>query len=299
MDANQVIDAYVRDVAAQLPRRRRNDVAFELRALLQDELAAVAKAENREPDRAMAMALLKRFGRPTVAAGRYGEQQPAIIDPIDTHHFLIWTVVAAVLATAHALANGVAGGGGDLFLEGLGVLVLVFATMGWWRRRHTDAFGWKPNPGRDAMPRGLALLACGATLVFPFFMYAAPASFVRVFSLGALDGRGLALAGDFAGSGLRVATLALLGALVVVYAAIAVQGGWRRWTRRIGIGAGAGLGMLCLAHAGETLRIFDSATANEVAKPTFIAVALLLLLGAAYDGYREWARIQPAPEIGG
>lgn len=236
MDANQVIDAYVRDVAAQLPRRRRNDVAFELRALLQDELAAVAQSENRDPDRAMAMALLKRFGRPAVAAARYlEEERPAIIDPIDTHHFLIWTPIIAVLAGAHALANRPAADGGDLFLELLGVLVLVFAAIGWWRRRRPDAFGWKPHPGPDAMPRGLALLACGATLAFPFFMYAAPQAFVQVFSFGALDGRGLSLADSFAGSGLRVLTLLSLGVLVVVYAAIAVQGKWHRWTRRLGV----------------------------------------------------------------
>ena len=38
MNANNVIESYVTDVALQLPRRQRNDVAFELRALLQVSL---------------------------------------------------------------------------------------------------------------------------------------------------------------------------------------------------------------------------------------------------------------------
>ena len=38
MNANDVIECYVNEVAVQLPRAQRNDVAFELRALLQEEL---------------------------------------------------------------------------------------------------------------------------------------------------------------------------------------------------------------------------------------------------------------------
>src|SRR5262245_8316293 len=64
MNANEVIESYVCDVARSLPRDKRNDVAFELRALLADELAAKAQAAGRAPDEAMAMDLLQRFGRP-------------------------------------------------------------------------------------------------------------------------------------------------------------------------------------------------------------------------------------------
>ena len=57
MSANDVIESYVRDVARLLPNKRRDDVALELRALLQEELAGKAEAAGRAPDRAMAMAL--------------------------------------------------------------------------------------------------------------------------------------------------------------------------------------------------------------------------------------------------
>ena len=56
MNANDVIESYVRDVGYCLPRGKRNDVAFELRALLGDELAAKAQAAGRAPDKAMVMA---------------------------------------------------------------------------------------------------------------------------------------------------------------------------------------------------------------------------------------------------
>lgn len=38
MTPNDVIDSYVADVALKLPRAQRNDVAFELRALLREEV---------------------------------------------------------------------------------------------------------------------------------------------------------------------------------------------------------------------------------------------------------------------
>ena len=38
MDADALIDTYVNEVAQQLPRKQRSDVAFELRALLREEL---------------------------------------------------------------------------------------------------------------------------------------------------------------------------------------------------------------------------------------------------------------------
>jgi hypothetical protein len=44
MNANDLIDSYVADVARLLSRKQRDDVAFELRALLAEELDAKAEA---------------------------------------------------------------------------------------------------------------------------------------------------------------------------------------------------------------------------------------------------------------
>jgi len=54
MTANDLIEAYVTDVARRLPRAQRNDVAFELRALLREELQARAEGAGRDADPAMA-----------------------------------------------------------------------------------------------------------------------------------------------------------------------------------------------------------------------------------------------------
>ena len=47
MNANDVIESYVTEVAVKLPRKQRNDVAFELRALINEELQGRAEAAGR------------------------------------------------------------------------------------------------------------------------------------------------------------------------------------------------------------------------------------------------------------
>ncbi len=42
MNANDLVESYVTEVAVELPRKLRNDVAFELRTLLKEELQAKA-----------------------------------------------------------------------------------------------------------------------------------------------------------------------------------------------------------------------------------------------------------------
>lgn len=305
MNGNEVIDSYVRDVARYLPRGKRNDVAFELRALLGDELTAKAQASGRAPDKTMAIELLKGFGRPAEAAERY-HQRPAVIDPTDTHHFLIWSLAAAVTVSVLSratLAGAMSGSG--LFLQCLGALVVVFALMGWWRRCHPGALGWRPKLGPDWMPRGLAMLALVATLIFPVFMYAAPQTFVRVMFLGTLGTSGVELTEAFSDSPLRGATMMLLFLLPVMYAAIIVQGGGRAWTGWMSVVLHGGLGLLLVAHAAPTeaqsgpepFSIFQSARSNIVAMPIFCSVGAMLVLSAFYDAYREWARINPAPAL--
>ena len=79
MDANEILESYVRDVADCLPRARRDDVASELRSLLAEELAGRAQESGRPPDRAMAMAMLQAFGRPAEYAQRY-HARPALVE---------------------------------------------------------------------------------------------------------------------------------------------------------------------------------------------------------------------------
>ena len=87
MNANDVIESYVTDVAVRLPRKQRNDVAFELRALLNEELLARAESEGRNADASMATELVQAFGRPAEVAARY-RATLTIIDPEDGPAFV-------------------------------------------------------------------------------------------------------------------------------------------------------------------------------------------------------------------
>ncbi len=299
MNASEVIESYVRDVAACLPRGKRNDVAFELRSLLADELAAKARAEGREPDKAMAMGLLKGFGRPAEAAARY-HHRPALIEAADTHHFLIWALAGAVvLSVRTAMVPGRPVDDSERFLQWLGALVIVFAVMGWWRRRNPGAMRWKPNRGLDSMSRGVAVFSTLATLAFPVFMYAAPQTFVRIMFLGALPTNGVALDPDFAVSPMRIATVVAFGVYTALYFLLVVDGRYRRWTHLAFAAAMLAIGLLLGSHgslAGQNL-VFVSAHANATAAPIFASVGAFMVLCAFYEMYREWARISPAPAL--
>src|SRR5207344_1899034 len=96
MNANEVIESYVTDVAVQLPRKQRNDVAFELRALINEGLQDRAEAAGRALDAAMAIEFLRVFGRPTDVAARY-RPTLTIIDPADGHRFLRAAVIGLMV----------------------------------------------------------------------------------------------------------------------------------------------------------------------------------------------------------
>ena len=88
MSPHEVIDAYVNDVAARLPRAKRNDVAMELNALLQEELQGKADESGRAADEAMALELVRAFGSPEKVADRYRTPSFTIIPPTGTNQFV-------------------------------------------------------------------------------------------------------------------------------------------------------------------------------------------------------------------
>ena len=302
MDINEVIDSYVRDVAACLPRAKRNDVAYELRALLDEELAGRAQTAGHLPDRKMVMALLADFGRPAEAAQRYHTRAP-LIAAADTHHFLIWALGGAVVLVLHERLSAPGIDLGALFLQWLGILLVFFALADWVRRRQPDTFRWKPTRGLDWMPRSLSILSLVAFLVFPLFMYAAPVTFAGWLLPDAVRVDGLALSVEFAGSWQRMATFALLVAMALQFAVGLVLGRLPVWLRRVGVALNLGLGVMFIAHAspmtafggGPSFEVFALAHANTVATPVFLAVGGMMLLFGLYYAYREWACIRPAP----
>ena len=303
MNANDVIESYVCDVASCLPRHKRNDIAFELRALLTDELAARAQSQRCAPDKTMAMDLLKGFGRPADAASRY-YQRPAVIEATDTRHFLIWACAGALVLGVHArLTPAARVDGGDQFLQWLGILVIVFALMGWWRRRQpADTLNWKPRRVRDLCDANrLASIALSILSLIPFFMYAAPKRFAEIMFLHAIYTGGLVLDDRFQESPLRIATLVVLSIQPLAYAWAAVEGRWRRWLRWSLVLELLVLAVLVSAHTGVATQnlVFVSPQANATAAPIFALTGAGLVLCAFYGAYQEWAHITPAPALEG
>lgn len=299
MSVGEVIESYVRDVARYLPRNRRNDVAFELRELLHEELAAKAAAADRAPDTAMAMELLSGFGRPAELAARYQPRAP-LVDPGDNHNFAIWAIVGAVVVSMSDRPSEL-----DL-LQWIGILFVVFAVIAWVRRRRPAGhFAWKPR--RQALPergsRWLALLAAAGLIVFPLAMYLAPQAFWDAATFGKGVSGGLALTDAFLHSWQRFATIGWLLAYIAIWLAVAVQGGWRRWSRRTDIVCGLGLGLMLLAHAvpmttlpdRESFAIFVTAGADAIARPWFRFAGAIVLFGALFGLFAEWVRVEPAP----
>lgn len=305
MDVHDVIESYVRDVARYLSRDKRNDVALELRALLHDELAAKAGALGRRPDRAMAMELLAGFGRPAEVAARYQPRNP-LIDPADNHNFLIWTVVG-ILALA-VLGNHKPPEAQWLdAMHWVGIMFVVFALVGWGRRRQpAGRFPWRPRPQDKPVHGGrwAALASAMALCVFPLAMYLSPQGFWDTATLGKGVSGGLGLTNEFLGSWQRIATIGWLLLVIASYLAVVVQGGWKRWNRRLNITAHLGLGLMLMAHAAplatlverEPFSIFVSPEADLVARPWFSFAGAIVLLASLYGLYQEWVRVEPAAD---
>ena len=183
MNANDVIESYVTEVAQRLPRRQRNDVAFELRALIDEGLQDKADASGRAIDAAMATAFLQAFGRPEDVAARY-RPTLTIIDPADGRSFLRATVIGLAIIWCLGLLERLQqpiGSGAELLgviaqwwlgtvvasLWWPGVLVVYFGAAAWVHRRWPNTAVWKPRAGdrihggRVGMVMALIGILCG------------------------------------------------------------------------------------------------------------------------------------------
>ncbi|MGH7572701.1 MAG: HAAS signaling domain-containing protein [Gemmatimonadota bacterium] len=75
------IERYVREVARQLPREARADVAGELRSLLTDEIEERIAGEPGRPAEEIALDRISAFGDPSVVARRYAPDREYLIGP--------------------------------------------------------------------------------------------------------------------------------------------------------------------------------------------------------------------------
>jgi hypothetical protein len=297
MNANDLIEAYVADVMRRLPRRMRNDVGFELRALLGEELTAKAKDAGRAPDGEMALSLLHGFGNPEAVAERYRPEGFEIIPPRRATAFVAWAVgVVALqwaisLPVALAAPHGLSRIGGWWLTSGLGAfwwpgfMVMVSALATWIGRRLPAVAQWTPRlADRDRVNRPLFAAAlvfwiCGAgvLIALPWIVGRLETTHWRmaaqafVYDDDFLHGRGLLVLPLWA------ASFGLCGVLIA-------QGRWTPLTRRIGNGLNlAFCALLALFLVGGP--IWRAQPTDAIAK----ACIALIILGSLADlGLKAW-----------
>ncbi len=311
MNASEVIEAYVAEVAARLPRAQRVDVAFELRALLGEELQEKAAAAGRSADAGMATELLRAFGRPADVAARY-RPTLTVIDPADGHAFVRATVIGLAVIWSLGLLGrlggpldsagawlGVLGAWwGGTVLPSLwwpGLLVVGFGLAAWSRRRHPQRFDWKPRAeghvtgGRAALALALVGIVLGVgVLLEPRWLLdavfggrAAPAAYEALTYTDTFRGRQAPWL-----LVLLLANLPLLGAVLV-------KGRWTPFLRRMQM-------VLSLATCAAMMwtvldgPVFLGTASDRLAKPLLVIITVASLLEIGLRHYRGIKRTPKA-----
>ena len=312
MNANDVIESYVTDVALQLPRRQRNDVAFELRALLNEELQARAEAAGRGADAAMATEFLGAFGRPAEVAARY-RPTLTIIDPADGRSFLRATVIGMaviwILGLVDSLRQPIAiDSAWDLLHVARPVVGTAPSSLRcggracWsWATAWPPGCGvagrrrgaWKPRAGdrieggRTGLVLGLVGIVCGIyVLIEPRWLLdvvwsgrAAPAAYEALTYTETFRQRQAPW------------LLALLLLNIPIFATVVVQGRWSAGVRRLatGLGLATCAAMIWTIVDGPVLM---SPSGDGTAKGLMGLIVAFTLLGYAIQAYR---RVRPTP----
>jgi hypothetical protein len=309
MNANDVIESYVTDVAVQLPRKQRNDVAFELRALIDEGLQDKADATGRAVDAAMATEFLRAFGRPGEVAARY---RPAltIIDPADGRNFMRATVIGLVVIWCLGLLESLQKlTGSSENVLGLiaqwwlgtaipslwwpGMLVVGFAAAAWTRRRWPHASEWKPRTGDRIHGGRVAMVMAVVGMLCGLYVLIEPRWVLDFF----WDGRAAPVAYEaltYTDTFLRrqgPCLLLLLALYVPLYAMAIVKGQWSDLLRRLETGLGWAL---CVAMAWTVVDgpVFKAQASDQVVKFFLVLAIAFTLIDFAIKRYR---RVRPAP----
>jgi hypothetical protein len=296
-----LIESYVADVSSHLPRKLRKDVAFELQALLLEELQGKAEGAGRDPDEAMTMDLLKDFGRPEEVAVRYA---PAIIiiEPADGRSFLraslIGMAVIWLLGFVDVFSNSarqplmrmLAQWADSSVLPSLwwpGLLVTCFGIAAWTRRIWPQSAEWKPKVQRSERASPPLLIIGVAAIASSLLLLLNPAVILDV----VFGGRAAPIAYDsftYTDTFRRAQgpiLLMLLALNIPLYFAVALQGRWTVLTRKME----TGLSILLIVTMIWTLiggSIMVGQGSNEFVKLMFGVIIFFTVLDLAIKTYR-------------
>lgn len=305
MNATDVIEAYVTEVASELPRKQRNDVAFELRALLNEELTAKAEGSGRAADTAMAIELLNAFGRPSEVASRY---RPAlnVIDPADGPAFLRASVIGLVLIWVLGFVSATMQRLDPLSTLGLwwggtvlpsfwwpGVLVVGFAMSAWVRRRWPVTSAWQPRDGARGRGERAGLVLAVLGILVGLAILLDPRRLLDVLWRGRAAAEAYE-AFTYAESfrtrqGPVLFMLLLLN--VPVFVGVIIKGGWSPLLRRIETTVGVAS---CIVMAWAVLDgpIFLARRSDEFTKACLIVIIAITVVTM---GVALARRVRPAP----
>lgn len=310
MNANDVIESYVTDVAVRLPRKQRNDVAFELRALLNEELQAKAEAAGRGVDTAMATELLHAFGRPVDVAARY-RPTLSIIDPMDGHTFLRAAVIGLAIIwglgllmhfqqpinSGWDLLSILGQWWGGIVIPSLwwpGVLVVYFGVAAWVRHRWPQTSEWKPrvnariHANRAALAMGIVGILGGVfVLIEPSWLLdvlwsgrAAPAAYEAL---------------TYTDTFLQRQAPWLLGLILLnipLFIAVIVRGCWSAILRHIEVG----LSLVTSAVLVWTVAdgpVFLAPASDQMSKLILVLIVAFTLVTLGIKLHRS---VRPAPD---
>jgi len=303
-----LIEAYVVDVIRRLPRKQRNDVGFELRALLTESLKGRAADAGRVADEAMALELVREFGQPDDVAARYHTPGAPIIPPAHTRGFVWMTIVGVALQWSVSLPLAVTGkmplaapedsrfaawwltyGLGAFWWPGFLVSMMMIAAavrQAW----PTSLAAWKPSKpfDRDHINRpllGLGLAAALAGIAIWVLVAWIVVTFDNPFT------RALAFDGDFLATRAPV-LLIYWAAGITLLIVLIIEGRWRHLTRRIDLALKLA-SIVLMAWFVFGGRIFTGETADQTTKGALALIIVLILGQLAFDAWRLRSRIRP------
>ncbi len=198
MNPNAVIESYVEDVMRRVPIKERNDIGFELRALLTEMLDDRAQTAGKPADDAMVLAMLREFGLPADIAARYRAPGFVLLPPERTRAFAWLSLGGIALQWALTLPRVAEGESiGTWWLTwGLGAFwwpgfMSMMALIGAWIRQwRTTTPAWSPRDvdpdrvNRGALAFGLTWIAIGVTLMIglPWIAAQLPEPFPKIFA---------------------------------------------------------------------------------------------------------------------
>ncbi|MFI4975879.1 MAG: hypothetical protein ACHP84_15165 [Caulobacterales bacterium] len=295
MAVEALIESYVSEVTARLPRSKRADIASELSALLVEELSARAEAAGRAPDEAMALELLRGFGRPAEVAARYGPSI-AILDPADTRDFLVAAVAGslALLGLGRlTLQQPPQNWPAIVVMSWLGFLVLLFGSLHWARRRRPALSRWRPRE-RESANRVASLLLV-VVIASGTIAYGAPAWLFAKLTGGLRLSPWLAYADDF--QRWRLPWLLVLWSLAaMLFLWVAVEGRWRPLTRRIeaALQVGVSAVLIWFLAAGP---MFRTPEVDHAVKIGLLIAVVVILADAAFKIRRLADRPRPPADF--